>query len=404
MDVVARALLDLGALNANRSEEEVRYLEFKRRARAFLNEAVGGEAQTDRFLADYFLSFLPALLRAAALQEGLGAVECDEERALVEEVLAEKQGLLGHSPILYPLNRTCFRAVRHQRPALDLGIGNGGSSQYCLAGREIDVGADIIVSNLVQAKARRSHGEHLALDIAKLPFRPESFRTVYAINCIYHVQGGRPAGLGEMVRVLAPGGTLALTDVSTHLNDLKPLESFLSSLGFHALAGDFTRYFLSGYGADGSPGDPDWYRSFLANLGMVDIEVNYLMSPRLTRLGYLFYDWQALFNFDALGRLEGDIGARRYQTAFRAMASSLIAPLLKLDALHCKQERRGGYLFVIARKPGETRDLPSDRLVCPQCRTALQSKLVCQTCGRRYPIVGGIPLLTTFFADAMSAA
>lgn len=402
MDVVARALLDLATQNVSRSGAEVRYLEFKDRVRSSLIQAFGSESQANHFLEEYFLSFLPAVLRAAAEQEGLADLECDAERALVEEVMAEKQGMLAHSPILYPLNRMCFQGVIHERPALDLGIGNGRSSQFCLAGRELDVGADIIVSNLVKAHAHRSHDEFYALDMAKLPFRPASFRTVYALNCIYHVQGGRSAGLTEMVRVLAPGGTLALTDVSSHLNSLKPLESFLSSLGFNALSDDFTRYFLSGYGADGTPGDPAWYQTFLESLGMVDIKVSYIMSPRLARLGYLFYDWQALFNFDALRRLEGQAGESRYANAYRPMLMSLIAPLLKLDAQHCKEEGKGGYLFVTARKPGKAGDLPENRLACPECKTPLEPDLHCPSCTRKYPVVNEIPLMTAFFADAIS--
>ncbi len=125
-------------------------------------------------------------------------------------------------------------------------------------------------------------------------------------------KAGRPAALDGMVRWVAPSGTLALTDVSAHLNGLKPLNSFLQTRGLDQLSDDFTQYFLSGYGADGSPGDPAWYRSYLSGLGMVDIEVSYIMSPRLAELGYLFYDWEALFNFDAQRRLGGEDGERRY--------------------------------------------------------------------------------------------
>jgi SAM-dependent methyltransferase len=402
MDVIDRALLDLGMPKVRRPDQEARYLEFKARARTLLAQACGGEAQAERFLEEYFLKFLPAVLRAAAEYEGLADIKCDEERALVEEVMAEKQGMLAHAPIFYPLNRMCFRGVEHARPALDLGIGNGRPSQYTLAGRELDVGADIIVSNLVKARARRSHHEFYALDMAALPFCSEAFRTVYALNCIYHVQGGRAAALTEFVRVLAPGGTLALTDVSADLNSLKPLETFLASLGFAALSDDFTRYFLSGYGADGSPGDPEWYRTFLESLGMVDVSVSFIMSPRLTKLAYLFYDWQALFNFDAQRRLDGQAGERNYANAYRPMLMSLIAPLLKLDAKYCKEEGRGGYLFITARKPGMLRDVPEHRLACPQCKTRLTLDWCCQSCRRKYPVAQGIPLLATFFADAVS--
>ena len=405
MDVVARALLDLGEVNDARPEqvENRRYIEFKQRVGALLKRAFTTDAEVDRFLEEYFLSFLPVLLRAAAEYEGLADVRCDEERALVEEVMAEKSDLLGHSPIFFPLNRKSFQDIDHQRPALDLGIGNGRSSQYCLSDRELDVGADIIVSNLIKAKSRRSHHQYYALDMASLPFQSGSFRTVYALNCIYHVQGGRSAGISEMMRVLAPGGVLALTDVSSHLNELKPLESFFSSLGFNALAQDFTEYFLSGYGADGSTGDPVWYRSFLEQHGMVDVQINYLMSSCLTRLSYLFYDWQALFNFDALRRLENDTTGNRYENAYRPMLLSLVAPLIKLDRQLCQQEGKGGYLFITARKAGQADHVSGERLICPECKSPLPELLRCPTCEREYPQVNGIPLLTTFFADAVLA-
>src|SRR5262245_50148887 len=191
MDVITRSLLDLGTLDAGQNEEELSYLKFKSRVRSLLNTTLGGETRANHFLEEYFLSFLPAVLCAAAEREGLTELECDEERALVEEVLTQTEGILGHSPILYPLNRKCFQTLKHQQPALDLGIGNGRSSQYCLAGRELDVGADIIVSNLLKARARRTHATYYALDMANLPFEAECFRTVYALNSIYHVQGGR---------------------------------------------------------------------------------------------------------------------------------------------------------------------------------------------------------------------
>ena len=134
---------------------------------------------------------------------------------------------------------------------------------------------------------------------------------------------------------------------------------------------------------------------------MVDVTVSYIMSPRLAELGYLFYDWEALFNFDAQRRLGGEAGERRYASAYRPMLKSLIAPLLKTDAEQCKKAGKGGYLFVTARKPGETRRPPPIRLACPHCQVPMAADLKCSSCGRQYPVVDEIPLLTTFFADAL---
>src|SRR5262245_62090390 len=105
MDVIARALRGVTALNAGRSDSELHYLEFKDRVRALLVKACGGEAQAEHFLDNYFTAFLPTMLRAAAEQAGLADLECDNERAMIDEVMADKQGMLAHSPIIYPLNR-----------------------------------------------------------------------------------------------------------------------------------------------------------------------------------------------------------------------------------------------------------------------------------------------------------
>ena len=201
--------------------------------------AVAREALGDgyeRFLDDYFLGFLPALLRTAAEHEGLDQVQCDEERALVDEIMQEKQGLLAHSSILFPLNRQMFADVPHARPALDLGIGNACSSAFALD-RTVDVGADIIHSNLVKARSRGVHEQVVSLDMGAIPYLDDTFARVYSLNAIYHVQEGRRKALEEMVRVLAPGGTLAFTDVSPFLQEMKPLATFFSSLGFTDLAG-----------------------------------------------------------------------------------------------------------------------------------------------------------------------
>jgi SAM-dependent methyltransferase len=380
---------------------EARFRAFKERVNRQLVSQLG--PGLERFLADYFLRFLPTIIRAAAEHEGLDQVDCAAERQLVVEVLAEPNGLLAHSPMIFPVNYLAFLGVPVRSPNLDLGIGNARNSSFSLRGRALDVGADIIVSNLLQARDRGIHQALVALDMGALPWNDGTFAQVTAFNSIYHVQGGRGAALDEMTRVLAPGGTLALTDVSPFLSQLKPLDDFFGALGFSRLRQEFERYFLAGYGADGTAGEEGWYRTELARRGYEEIELRYLMGPRLSRLGYLFYDWQALFNFDASGLLDTQGSDAE---AYHAMLAAAVAPLIAGDAADCATTGQGGYLFVHARKRGDTPTLPASRtqLRCPVCRSPLpaetRSGIPCAGCGRTFPVHEQIPLLTGFYADA----
>ena len=410
MDVRDRALLDLQRLqgSAGRLSSAIRFDPLEVRFRAF-KERVNSQLASqlgpglERFLADYFLRFLPTIVRAAAEHEGLDQIDCAAERQLVAEVLAEPLGLLAHSPIIFPVNYQAFLTVPARRPNLDLGIGTGRNSSFSLRGRTLDVGGDIIVSNLLRARDRGVHQALVALDMGSLPWNDGTFAQVTAFNSIYHVQGGRRAALEEMTRVLAPGGTLALTDVSPFLSQLKPLDDFFGALGFSQLRREFERYFLAGYGADGTPGEEGWYRTELDRLGYEAVELRYLLGPRLCRLGYLFYDWQALFNFDALGLLSTDGFDAE---AYHAMLAAAVAPLIAGDSADCVTTGQGGYIFVHARKRGDTPILsaPRTQLRCPMCRAPLpeqtQAGIPCVGCGRTFPVFEQIPLLTGFYADA----
>ena len=409
MDVRDRALLDLDAIRQQESRtvsarfnpEESRYLEFKTRLNRILDELPGAQDKRD-FLEQYFAGFLPAWLSAAAEHEGLDRLECALERQWLDEIMRFGHGLLAHSPMLFPLNRKAFWKVPDGSPSLDLGIGTGQNSRFSLQGHSLDVGGDVILSNLIKARSIESHRQYAALDMGALPFGDGSFTRVYALNCIYHAQSGRAAAAEQMARVLAPGGILALTDVSPFLNDMKPLATFMDALGFAALKADFTRYFLSGYGADGTPGSEDWYREELPRLGFEDVRVEYLLSPRLSEISYLFYDWQALFNLDVHTSLVTQNTTHRYWRSYTTMLATVIAPLLKKDEELCRKEKKGGYLFVTARKSGGRKgELFHGNYACPECRTALDADWNCASCGRTFPVVERIPLLTAFYADAV---
>ena len=417
MDVRDRALLDLQNIldikppvRPRFDPQEARYLDFKTRVHKLLKEALGDRGQA--FLEQYFLEFLPVLLRAAAEHEKLDRVECKEELEQIEEVFEKNLHNLSHSPMIFPLNRQVFRLVAPASPSLDLGVGRGQNSTFTLGGRPMDVGSDIMVSNLMEARKRKSHKSYVAMDMGNIPFAKETFSRVYALNCLYHVQMGRKTALEEIARVLEPGGQVALTDISPYLTEMKPLNQFFKMLGFDELANEFDRYFLAGFGADGTPGNAEFYTEALMGLGFENITVRYLLSPRLSHISYLFYDWQALFNLNAQARLDGDGGRERMLATYRPMLKSVIAPLVRLDEELCYREGRGGYIFVTAQKRGTApkkggKFVWDEHLICPTSKAPLVKQgdtYACAESGRTYPTVDGIPLLTDFYADNVDTA
>jgi SAM-dependent methyltransferase len=90
---------------------------------------------------------------------------------------------------------------------LDLG---GGTGNYALALRE--EGFEPLVADRSQAMLRRAQGKGLATllaDAESLPLGDESFDAVMLVSMLHHVRCP-PHALAEAVRVLAPGGPLAL--------------------------------------------------------------------------------------------------------------------------------------------------------------------------------------------------
>lgn len=416
MDIRDRALLDLQSVldvkpptRPRFDPQEASYLEFKSRVKRLLKESFGDEYRD--FLQKLFLNFLPPLLRAAGEHEDLHKVECEQEIRQIDEVFERDLHNLSHSPMVFPLNRQVFRSVAPASPSLDLGVGQGQNSSYTMGERKLDVGSDIMLSNLIKARTRSSHEHYVAMDMGKVPFQDNTFQRVYALNCLYHVQLGRRKALEEIARVLAPGGQVAITDVSPHLNDLKPLHGFFASLGFDKLSEEFSRYFLSGFGADGTPGSKEFYVDSLLELGFENIQVRYIMSPRLTRLSYLFYDWQALFNFDAQAPLKERTPDAHLMKTYRSMLTNVVAPLIRLDEELCNREERGGYIFVTAQKRGVSTPIThfdwKQHLICPVSGAPLVERnghFHCEQSDRTYPVVEGIPLVTDFYSANVDLA
>lgn len=113
-------------------------------------------------------------------------------RALIRTI--EGRLLLEHGPL--------------PRPLLDIGCGDGHFAQVFLG--EVDVGLDLDLPVLRQAARRGAYRGLGAASAAGMPFRDGSFRSVLA-NCALEHMPDLEGVLGEVRRVLAPGGTFVFT-------------------------------------------------------------------------------------------------------------------------------------------------------------------------------------------------
>ena len=95
---------------------------------------------------------------------------------------------------------------------LDLGCGGGFLANHLAAhGHEV-TGLDTIAANLAVARARDATGRvrYVQGDALALPFADEEFDRVVAAEVLEHIPADT-AAIDELVRVLRPGGTIAVS-------------------------------------------------------------------------------------------------------------------------------------------------------------------------------------------------
>lgn len=156
------------------------------------------------------------------------AINATEEREIV-------LGMLGVSP--------------GQR-VIDVGCGPGNYTRDLAraAGSGLVVGLDAW-EPMLTAAVLRGGGENLAYvrgDACSLPFRDESFDSACSVGVIHMVEDPL-AALGEMVRVLAPGGKLAVAVSCGTGSGGKPLSA---RLGLKIFGRDEVTGFFTTHGLD----------------------------------------------------------------------------------------------------------------------------------------------------------
>ena len=126
-------------------------------------------------------------------------------------------------------------------PVLDVGVGDG---QFASAvfGPSVDVGVDVSLTSLREARQWDVYRHLLAGSATSLPFPSDCFATVVSNSVIEHIPD-LEATLAEMYRTLRPGGTLLLTVPTDRLEQNFLIPRLLRAAGLHTLAQKYVQWF-----------------------------------------------------------------------------------------------------------------------------------------------------------------
>ena len=152
-----------------------------------------------------------------------------DDPVYVSEQYATEAGLAARKAIYADVTGpdargVALEAVLAQHPAsvLEVGCGEGELAQEIAASPGIDLVAVDLSPRMVEITAARGVDARVA-DVQSLPFADASFDVVLALWMLYHVPD-LDRGLGEIVRVLRPGGVLvAGTNAPGHLEEVLEL-------------------------------------------------------------------------------------------------------------------------------------------------------------------------------------
>lgn len=280
--------------------------------------------------------------------------------------------------------RVLMRNIQIQAPSLEIGMNDGSSAAIAHFGKpKFSYGADMPEENTYESMGLHVdpnfdvYENVIGMDAHEIPFPDGSFNTIVTNDMLsYGVD--REKILQEMVRVLAPGGTIFLSETTGNINKYPYL---LAELRRVVPTVDTLDEPLS------------FYREKLSALGMVDIDGRTYFDHRLCAV---------IFSWLLRGEVNSPIDERKagfYNEGLRALASILAAELAADD------EGRGWQVCMSCRKPGDLRDLPIPMPICLKCGTPLTITLndcVCARCGAQYRNELGNPYVLSDYRKSYS--
>jgi SAM-dependent methyltransferase len=186
-----------------------------------------------------------------------------------------------HRVLLRAVECKLMGAVSPRHPVLDIGIGDGHFASVAYT-EPIDVGVDTLWSDLTEAAARPNVYRSVAQASATaLPFPDACFNTVVS-NCVIEHIPDLDGTLGEIARVLRPGGRFATTLPSEHFGSFLLGSTILRALRLPRLASAYGDFFnrISHHHHVHSP---DFWHAKLSAAGLPVEEHRYYFSAAAHR-------------------------------------------------------------------------------------------------------------------------
>ncbi len=249
-------------------------------------------------------------------------------------------------PFVKAIEGELFASQRLVPPVLDLACGDGIFAWATYPG-QLNVGIDLDVPALAEARCLGIYRHLAAADARALPFRAESFPTVTSVCAVEHMDG-LPIVLREVSRVLAVGGRFYLTVPSQQFGDLLLGSRIWRVLGCSRRA--------AAYGARKNRRshhvnilDVEAWRRVLHAESLKVVTTAYLLSPGTMTAWCLLTSSPfklAFLPFRALRERHWPWAER----LLRRLLQRSLAPLLQRTA--GPDPATGGYLFLLAEKVG----------------------------------------------------
>jgi ubiquinone/menaquinone biosynthesis C-methylase UbiE len=183
-----------------------------------------------------------------------------------------------------PLHRALLRSVEcrllsrytFEHPILDVGAGDGHFASL-LFPDGVDVGVDPSAEVLSHAAKWGVYGELRVASAGDLPFPDNSFGSVIS-NCVLEHIPDLDSALGEIARVLKPGGFFATTVPSPDYESFLLGSTLFRSIGLKPLARLYGRW-MTRISYHYHYYAPEEWRKRLARSGLQVMEWEYYFSP-----------------------------------------------------------------------------------------------------------------------------